>query len=72
VVKNADCSVITQLSLHNVAVRIVHFLVAVAEIRPAAAHGCEDRQKNHTELLHIISLGQLAEIRKPLAQSAAS
>jgi len=53
-VKNGDCSVITQTSLHQVAVCVINSFAAIAQISPTAGQGCENRQKNEAELLHIV------------------
>ena len=41
-VKNGDRSVITQTSLHKVAVCVINSVTVVTQISPAAARGCEN------------------------------
>jgi len=53
-VEHAYRLIVTQASLEYCSIRILNFVVAVAQISPAAGHGCENRQKNQTELLHIV------------------
>jgi hypothetical protein len=61
-VKNADSSVVAQTSLHQVAVCVINSVAAVTQISPAARRGCENRQENDAELLHIVSVDHFAEI----------
>src|ERR1700730_4774141 len=52
-VKNADSSIIAQLSLVQVAVQVVNSVRGVAQVRPDRAHGDDNRQGSDQKLFHI-------------------
>ena len=67
-VKNAHRSVITQTSLHQVAVCVINSVAAIAQISPAAARDYENRQKNEAECLHIVQSDNSQESATALGQ----
>jgi len=68
-VKNAHCSVVTQTSLHQVAVRVINFVALVAQISPAANRGRENRKKSEAELLHVVQSDNSQKSATAFAQS---
>src|ERR1700730_16708680 len=52
-VKDADSSIIAQLSLVQVAIQVVNSVRAVAQVRPDRAHGGNNRQRSDQKLFHI-------------------
>src|SRR5206468_461396 len=70
-VKNAHRSVVTQTSLHQVAVRVINFVTPVAQISPAAGRGRKNRKKNEAELLHVVQSDNSQKSATAFAQSQA-
>src|SRR5882762_3510620 len=52
-IKDADSSIIAQLSLVQVAVQVVNSVRDVAQVRPDRAHGGDHRQRSDQKLFHI-------------------